>query len=120
MTGAALDTITLDIPDEHELLVERDLSHNDLRALEVIDVHARGLADVWVDQRVITDVAQSKGWARPVLTLASLENRGLVSSHYPPPGGRPHARSTPKSGTLWRMTHEGMLEHAAQRGRLFR
>lgn len=118
---SALDELRLlDIPEESELLVERQLSHNDLRVLEIIDVHARGLADVWVDQRVIVFVAGMKGWARPILTLASLENRSLVSSFFPPSGRRPHSKSSPKSGTLWRLTHEGMLEHAAQRGRLFR
>lgn len=121
MSAAGLDELrALDLPDESELLVERQLSHNDLRALEIIDVHARGLTDVWVDQRVIVFVAGMKGWARPILTLASLENRSLVESFHTPSRRRPHAKASPKSGILWRITHEGMLEHAAQRGRLFR
>lgn len=115
-----MDTFHLVIPDEHDFIVEQPLSVNDLRSLELISIFTSGIADAWADERVIEAAARKQGWRRCNSTLRSLWQRDLVEAFFASPAtARPHSRHVRKPAMVWRLTHEGRLEHFAQRGRAF-
>lgn len=114
------DHLILDVPEEHEMLFERPLDTNSLRVMELIHVLTVGVDDAWADERAIEALARTKGWRRANGTLLKLSRLDLVEGLYGAPWKkRPHAKTSPKPGTVWRLTLEGRLERYAQRGRVF-
>lgn len=116
----SLDYFNLEIPDERDLEVDDRLSDNELRVLEIIVCHARGVAGVWIDRRVVFAASEAKGWSKPTAILSALARKDLIVGKHIVADSRPTGRVGMLEGTtIWRLTDAGLAEHFAQRGRLF-
>lgn len=116
----SLNYFDLQIPDERDLEADDRLSDNELRVLEIIACHARGVAGAWIDRRVVFAASEAKGWSKPTAILSALARKDLIVGRHIVADRRPTGRVGRLEGTtIWRLTDAGHVEHFAQRGRLF-